>query len=178
MRCRAAAAAPACVLAAAIAAWSSVATPRLLELPAHMLAETEVFYESDLLSREVAATLRHLVKDLGGDESGFPTNVQDVKQSAAFAGMTPVEHIGEASPLPEAGCADPLFVPNANRSLCVLPGRIDVGRHYMLTGGLDGLREPIESLASRVQSFGRLPLPFPLPLVLTPRLSCLRASVG
>ena len=47
------------------------------------------------------------------------------------------------------------MVPNSNRSSCVLAGRIDIGRHYILTGGHAGLRESYDSLASRVQSFGR-----------------------
>lgn len=39
--------------------------------------------------------------------------------------------------------------------MCILPGRIDVGRHYLKTGGVEGLKQPYNSLISRVQSFGR-----------------------
>ena len=66
------------------------------------------------------------------------------------------EHIGEAQPVAADGsCADPFLLPNQEGTLCILPGRIDIGRHYILTGGPAGLREPYESLISRVQSFGR-----------------------
>ena len=40
-------------------------------------------------------------------------------------------------------------------SAAVLPGRIDIGRHFILTGGLLGLKESHEKLVSRVLSFGR-----------------------
>jgi hypothetical protein len=38
----------------------------------------------------------------------------------------------------------------------VLPGRIDVGRHYIRYGGVAALREKYEQIVSRVQSFGML----------------------
>lgn len=81
----------------------------------------------------------------------FPTNVNDVQFY-----KTEHEHVGEATVLKRNGtCSDPLFVPNTDRTLCVLAGRIDVGRHFILTGGLQGMRESVEDLTSRVQSFGR-----------------------
>ena len=46
-------------------------------------------------------------------------------------------------------------MPSLDKSLCVLPGRIDVARHFMVTGGPDGLKEPYETSVARVQSFGR-----------------------
>jgi len=45
-------------------------------------------------------------------------------------------------------------VHNQNRTLCILPNRVDVGRHFVLTGGFEGLRETYQKLISRVQSFG------------------------
>jgi hypothetical protein len=38
-------------------------------------------------------------------------------------------------------CEHPYLTPSKNRTLCVLPGRIDIGRHLILTGGARGLRE-------------------------------------
>lgn len=35
----------------------------------------------------------------------------------------------------------------------MLPGRIDVGRHFILTGGPDGLKETYETSVSRLLSF-------------------------
>jgi hypothetical protein len=83
---------------------------------------------------------------------GFPCNTDDVKFYHAAR-----EDIGEAVPLTDAkeGCKHPFLVPNNNRTLCVLPGRIDIGRHFVLTGGLQGLKESHERLVSRILSFGR-----------------------
>ena len=39
-------------------------------------------------------------------------------------------------------CGHPYLTPSNNGTMCVLPGRIDVGRHLILTGGARGLREP------------------------------------
>jgi hypothetical protein len=65
------------------------------------------------------------------------------------------EHIGEAQPLTAEGtCAHPFLVPSVNRTACVLPGRMDVGRHLIMHGGVLGLKESLETLSSRVQSFG------------------------
>ena len=118
---------------------------RELDVPPHMLQTA--YFEKELLSRSSASALFALLKRM----KDFPTNINDVQFY-----KTTHEHIGEAIPLARNGtCADPFLVPNSDRTLCVLPGRIDVGRHYVLTGGLQGAREPFEWLVSRVQSFGR-----------------------
>lgn len=52
-------------------------------------------------------------------------------------------------------CEHPYLVPSPDRTLCILPGRIDVGRHYLVTGGFEGLKENHVSLTSRLLSFGR-----------------------
>ena len=118
---------------------------RELIIPPHMLQTA--YFQEELLSRSSASDLLSLMKKM----RDFPTNVNDVLFYKATH-----EHIGEAVPLARNGtCADPFLVPNSDRTLCVLPGRIDVGRHYVLTGGLQGAREPFEWLISRVQSFGR-----------------------
>ena len=118
---------------------------RRLVVPQHM--RQSAYFEEELLSPQTASALVKLLKRM----KTFPTNINDVQFYA-----TEHEHIGEGTPLGSDGkCSDPFKVPNANRSLCVLAGRIDVGRHYVLTGGLQGAREPFEWLVSRVQSFGR-----------------------
>jgi hypothetical protein len=53
------------------------------------------------------------------------------------------------------GCDHPFMVPNVNDTACVLAGRIDIARHYMLTGGPEALKEPYERAVSRLLSFGR-----------------------
>jgi hypothetical protein len=80
------------------------------------------------------------------------------------------EHVGEAVPLGADGkCSHPFLVPSANRTLCVLPGRVDVAQHYIRTGGSEAFKEPYEHAASRLQSFAafffdlsRVPLMGPL----------------
>jgi hypothetical protein len=42
------------------------------------------------------------------------------------------------------------LVPNKDNTKCVLPSRIDVAKHYFTFGGRSGLKEPYESLASRL----------------------------
>ena len=40
------------------------------------------------------------------------------------------EHIGEAVDAePDGSCTHPFLVPNSARTQCVLPGRIDIGKH-------------------------------------------------
>jgi hypothetical protein len=64
------------------------------------------------------------------------------------------EHVGEAVALGSDGkCAHPFLVPSANRTLCVLPGRVDVAQHYVRTGGSEAFKEPYEHAISRLQSF-------------------------
>ena len=118
---------------------------RSLHIPPHMRGRA--FHERDLLDNRTAQALRALVKRL----KEYPTNANDV----SFY-KTEHEHVGEALSLKaNSTCADPYMVPDSTGTRCVLAGRIDIARHYILTGGLQGMREPFESLASRVQSFGR-----------------------
>jgi hypothetical protein len=42
-----------------------------------------------------------------------------------------------------------------DKTKCVLPGRVDVARHYMKTGGVEGAKRSYNRLVSSVQSFGR-----------------------
>ncbi|KAL1507992.1 hypothetical protein AB1Y20_007594 [Prymnesium parvum] len=136
----------AALCAVACAGLLATGRARRLRLPKHLVSHGQAFFEEELLSADAAAQLRNVVKRL----KDFPTNVRD-------AGFYPAlrEHIGEAQPIDERGrCADPFLVPNLNQTECILPGRIDIGRHYILTGGVQGYREGVEALSSRVQSFG------------------------
>lgn len=66
------------------------------------------------------------------------------------------QHIGEAEAIGENGkCSNPYLVPSLDRTVCSLPGRIDVARHYFIYGGVEGLKESYEDLSNRLQSFGR-----------------------
>jgi hypothetical protein len=68
------------------------------------------------------------------------------------------EDIGEGfeNPASAAGtCNHPFLLPSKDGKRCILPGRVDVGRHYILTGGLEGRKEQHTDLVSRAQSFIR-----------------------
>lgn len=115
--------------------------------PSHLLHHP-IVYQENFIPLSIGTALLQRIKYSLKD---FPTNVNDLNFY-----RTKHEHIGEAIPISVDGsCAHPFLVPNSDRSLCVLPGRIDVGRHYILSGGVEGLKESYTSLVARVQSFGR-----------------------
>ena len=66
-----------------------------------------------------------------------------------------VENIGEGQPLGVDGtCTHPFLVPSpSNASLCILPSRLDIGRHFLMTGGYSNHRETYDRLVSRAQTF-------------------------
>lgn len=106
-----------------------------------------VYFQNNFLSKDVAEGLRNLTKNM----KTFPTNVNDLKFYT-----TKHEHIGEAINISKNGvCDHPFLVPSVQRTHCVLPGRIDIGKHWILSGGVNGIKESYASMISRVQSFGR-----------------------
>ena len=122
------------------------------KIPAHLLHHP-VHVQRDLLSPKVGADLLKLVEQIGST-NGYPTNVVDT----SFY-HTEHEHVGEAIPaaVTEDGgvvCSNPFLVPSIDRTKCLMAGRIDIGKHLILTGGARGLREPYSKIISRVQSFG------------------------
>lgn len=99
--------------------------------------------------QDAGARLNQLMRDLGS----FDSNVNaDLK--SGFSGSR--EDIGEGQPVQRDGtCAHQYLIPNVNKTLCSLPQRIDVGRHFMLTGGPDAVRESYDQLIDRLSSFGK-----------------------
>lgn len=83
----------------------------------------------------------------------FNSNVNaDLK--SGFSGAC--EDIGESVPINDDGsCSHPFLIPNTNKTFCNLPPRVDIGRHFVLSGGPDGAREEYSSLVSRLSSFGK-----------------------
>ncbi len=117
-------------------------------LPAHLLGHP-VRYFPALLSEHTRAELLNLTRSLG--------EIPGVSSAEASYAMTH-EHIGEGldhPAAPDGTCSHAFLVPSADGSMCVLPGRIDVGRHYISTGGYEALREQHSQLINRVQSFIR-----------------------
>eukprot|EP00658_Telonema_sp_P-2_P028714 TRINITY_DN21955_c0_g1_i6.p1 TRINITY_DN21955_c0_g1~~TRINITY_DN21955_c0_g1_i6.p1 ORF type:complete len:334 (-),score=84.92 TRINITY_DN21955_c0_g1_i6:109-1110(-) len=113
-------------------------------IPPHM-QNHPMIYDPQLLSPAETSSLRQLLREM----ATFPTNGNDLKFYS-----TRHEHIGEAVPFQDP-CPHHFFVPSVDRTQCLLPGRIDIARHYIATGGPVSLREPFATLAGRVQSFGR-----------------------
>lgn len=118
------------------------------KIPAH-LSGHQVHAEEDLLSRDVRKKLMDNIRQM----KTFESNVDTAKST----GIIPTyEHIGEAIPISADGtCAHHFLFPNADRTRCILPERVDIGKHYVLTGGLDGMKEPFNDLINRVSSFAR-----------------------
>uniref|UniRef100_A0A7S3JZM6 Uncharacterized protein n=1 Tax=Aureoumbra lagunensis TaxID=44058 RepID=A0A7S3JZM6_9STRA len=79
-----------------------------------------------------------------------------IKEPAVF--KTVHDNIGEAVPanLSNSGtakCPHKLLTLDNTGKRCIFPGRIDVGKHYLMTGGPEARKENVELLTSRVQPF-------------------------
>ena len=115
-------------------------------LPAHLLGHP-VRYFPELLSAHTRAELMNLTRALG--------ELPGVTSAESSYAMTH-EHIGEGLDHPteaDGTCRHAFLAPSSDGRMCILPGRIDVGRHYVATGGTEALREQHAQLINRVQSF-------------------------
>lgn len=121
--------------------------PRV-SIPSH-LANHPVFVVNDLIPLDTSRELLHLIKNF----TDFTSNVDQSKAQ----GFKPLyEHIGEAQPINADGsCSHRFLFPNSDKTLCITPQRVDIGKHYVMTGGLDGTKEMHSDLVDRVSSFGR-----------------------
>eukprot|EP00760_Papus_ankaliazontas_P038368 PhM_4_TR9101/c0_g1_i1/m.80649 len=119
-------------------------------IPAHLLGHTLVdrqdFLSDDTVEQLLANTRRH------------SPIYSATKEPAVFKSAR--DNIGEAVPanlsagVTGAGrCPHRLLTLDNTGTRCVLPGRIDVGRHYLMTGGPEAKKERIDVLTSRVQPF-------------------------
>ena len=116
-----------------------------VDIPSHMLGHPAV-YIPELFSTKVQNDLLALLVRKGK----IPCNSADLNFY-----KTVHEDIGEIQPIGDDGaCPHAMLVPNMNRTACILPGRIDVAKHYAMTGGFNGLKENLQSLFSRIQTFG------------------------
>jgi hypothetical protein len=118
------------------------------QIPEH-LTNYAAFAKDELIPPETAKSLMEVVKEF----RDFPSNVD---QSKAQGFKPTYEHVGEAQPIrPDGTCAHPLLFPDANKEKCIFPQRVDIGKHFILTGGLDGIKEKVSESIDRVSSFGR-----------------------
>eukprot|EP01104_Vermistella_antarctica_P017475 TRINITY_DN6190_c0_g1_i1.p1 TRINITY_DN6190_c0_g1~~TRINITY_DN6190_c0_g1_i1.p1 ORF type:complete len:430 (-),score=101.56 TRINITY_DN6190_c0_g1_i1:45-1334(-) len=122
-----------------------VSLRKRVDIPPHLLRHPATFVPS-LLDEDTGRELDVLLREM----KDYPNNLQDTKFYKTLH-----EHTGEATPLVNDACEHPFMAPNRNRTACVMPGRVDVGRHYAMFGGVIGLKNGYNTLISRVQSFGR-----------------------
>jgi hypothetical protein len=113
------------------------------------LSNHPVVVMENLIPKDVAKDLLDVIKT-------FQNYSSNVDQSKA-QGFEPLyEDIGEAQPINEDGtCTHKFLFPNMNKSKCIPPQRVDIGKHYVMTGGIDGSKEMYQDLVDRVSSFGR-----------------------
>ena len=122
---------------------------RRAQLPSHLLNHTALWIP-DFVPQEHFDSLNAIIRDM----AEFPSNIDADLKTGGFVAQH--EHIGEAEPIGEGGkCNHPFLVPNLDKTLCILPQRVDIGRHFVLTGGPDAIRESYEKMISRLTSFGR-----------------------
>jgi len=123
--------------------------PRI-SIPDHLANHVAVI-EHDLVPEQTAASLVDLMKQL----KDYHSNVNQAKGQ----GFKPTyEHIGEGEGIlvnKDGTCTHSLLYPNADKTMCILPERVDIGKHFVMTGGLDGVKENFVDLVDRVSSFGR-----------------------
>jgi len=119
-----------------------------IDIPEHLL-HTKYGVKEQFLSEDTISDLLRLTR-----ANTLPSNNRDTQ---FYTREVEHEHIGEATPLTAKGdCSHHmLLVPNSKNDSCVLPGRVDIARHFLLTGGLAGRKEPVETGVSRLLSFGR-----------------------
>ena len=119
-----------------------------VDIPEHLLG-LPFGVDANFLDEDTISGLLKLTR-----REPLPSNNRDTQ---FYTRTVEHEHIGEATPRqPDGDCSqNVLLVPNANNTECVLPGRVDIARHYIMTGGVAGRKENVEVQISRLLSFGR-----------------------
>lgn len=121
-------------------------------IPSH-LSNHPVHVIKDLIPAETAAELVELMKE-------FQNFTSNVDQSKAQGFQPKYEDIGESEAIGADGkCSHAFLFPNGAKTRCHLPQRVDLGKHFIMTGGVDGLKESYTDLVDRVSSFGRYTFP-------------------
>jgi hypothetical protein len=119
------------------------------EIPSHLLNHPAEWIP-DFIPQEDFVALNQIIREM----KDFPSNLDADTKTGGF--KVRYEHIGEAEKINEDGtCSHPYLVPNLNRTLCILPQRVDIGRHFITYGGPNAIREPFDKMISRLSSFGR-----------------------
>ena len=136
------------ILSAIVAGCLVVYNSSRANIPSH-LANHPVRVIPNLIPNETAVELMDLMKEFGV----FSSNVD---QSKAQGFIPKHEDIGESEVINADGtCSHKFLFPNVDKTRCHLPQRVDIGKHFIMTGGIDGTKELYKDLVDRVSSFGR-----------------------
>jgi hypothetical protein len=99
-------------------------------------------YVKDFLSNETSNLFRNLA--MNGEP--LSTVLEEDKN---------VESAGEAVPVGHIHCNHPYMTLNTNRTMCHFSNRLDVGLHFVKTGGFNGYIEYFDRMVARIIPFRR-----------------------
>lgn len=101
----------------------------------------------------------HLLEDLwdGAALDGLMAFVRSRNFSSAKTDSTSrLPHLGEGAPSGSPHCDHRMLVPSADGTMCVLPSRLDIAKHFLAYGGPSANKLYWETLASRMQACRRI----------------------
>ena len=134
------------VFVAVIAAAGFWVMPPRQSIPAHLKGHPLVDVGKDFLSADVVDGLLQMSRDIGR----ISTASREYDSYSTLA-----DNIGEATPYNAESktCPQPLLMATSDKKRCILPGRVDVGAHFIRSGGSEAVKEDFPTLVSRVQPF-------------------------
>ena len=112
------------------------------------LSGHQVYVEDELINKDTRKKLLNHMREM-------KTFMSNVDQAKATGFVPTYEHVGEAVPAVNGTCAHNYLFFNHDRSQCILADRVDVGKHFITTGGLDGMKESYQELLNRISAFSR-----------------------
>ena len=130
-----------------------IVVPTRVDIPPHLINHPIIDLEN-FLSEQTVDDLLQLTRDFG-------TITTAAREYDSYKVLR--DNIGEAVPFNTTSnsCPHAFLMPNGDKSMCVFPGRVDVGRHYVMSGGIEGLKESYDTLVSRVQPFQKYMFDYP-----------------
>jgi hypothetical protein len=131
----------------------AIVVPKRVDIPSHLINHPIIDLEN-FLSEQTVDDLLQLTRDFGI----ITTAAREYDSYTALR-----DNIGEAVPFNKTSgkCPDAFLMPNGDKTSCVFPGRVDVGRHYVRSGGIEGLKESYDTLVTRVQPFQKYMFDYP-----------------
>ena len=135
---------PFVVVIVAIIASVSLLAPRQ-RIPDHMINHTLIEAPNFFTEKEVDDLLQ------------FTRDMKEIlplgREYDEYTTLT--DNVGEAVPYVKGQPCPRYLIPNGNKTMCVFAGRIDVARHFIITGGASAMKERYETLVSRIFAFVR-----------------------